>query len=514
MRAPQGLAIALQPNNASSLSTAGALADAVEALSALPDGAAILDALTDGDVPAVRARLDELSEQPDLPPRLAHHLALLMQRAARACEEREQTDDAESYWRRSWRCWLRYLATVPDTDARRIVLDFLLGRHRHRINELLARNAVDAARRHWNLVRELPAWAARVEEGLGRDLTERIEGFREELATEYLLTTREAMRFGAIPEGWRADYEKGLGYLRRLLSLDRDNPRLLAALIEICNDWFLDLYHLGDPPALRGQVERFTPFALQLARRIDERPGDLSARAALADFWKFRGFLVADRAAEGRPLPRGAALQPGQQQRPRSAGRTGTTPALSSRIAPVSANPFEILRLDPSSTEEEIVRQAGRLRQRATDEATLNAIRQAVRMLTARPEDRLLYSLLTHPAPCYHWPALDRFAAAFRRPPTATGAPAPCPPLDMEEFGDLVKISYCRGTRTARAHPSSRSQETRQPRRSADRRRRRCGRACSSTRRALNAKKIIRRGFYLCNNEEVVKKEVLARRCG
>ena len=161
----------------------------------------------------------------------------------------------------------------------------------------------------------MPARAAQVEEGLGHDLAERIEHFREELATEYLVTTREAMRFGAVPEGWRADYEKGLGYLRRLLSLDRDNPRLLAALLEICNDWFLDLYHLGAAATLRVQVEHFAPFALQLARRIDERPGDLSGRAALSDFWKFRGFLVADR-AEGRPVPRGAALQPGQQQRP------------------------------------------------------------------------------------------------------------------------------------------------------------------------------------------------------
>ena len=176
-----------------------------------------------------------------------------------------------------------------------MVLNFLLEQHRHRVNDLLARSAVDTARRYWNLVRELPARAAAIEETLGRDLAERVERFREELATEYLLTTREAMRYGSIPEGCRADYEKGLGYLRRLLSLDRDNSRLLAALVEICNDWFLDLYHQSDPPRLRAQVERFTPFALQLARGIDERPGDLSARAALADFWKFRGFLAADR---------------------------------------------------------------------------------------------------------------------------------------------------------------------------------------------------------------------------
>jgi hypothetical protein len=108
-------------------------------------------------------------------------------------------------------------------------------------------------------------------------------------------------------------------------------------------------------------------------------------------------------------------------------------------MTPMTANPFEVLRLDPSAGEEEIVRQAGRLRQRATDEATLNAIRQAVQALTARAEDRLLLSLLTHPAPGHHRPALERFTAAFRRPPTAAAAPPSCPPLDMKEFEDLIK---------------------------------------------------------------------------
>jgi hypothetical protein len=100
-------------------------------------------------------------------------------------------------------------------------------------------------------------------------------------------------------------------------------------------------------------------------------------------------------------------------------------------------NPFEILRLDPSATEEEIVRQAGRLRQRATDEATRNAIRQAVQALTARAEDRELLALLAHPRPCHHWPALERFAAAFRRPPAATGPAPACPPLDIEDLTDI-----------------------------------------------------------------------------
>ncbi len=105
----------------------------------------------------------------------------------------------------------------------------------------------------------------------------------------------------------------------------------------------------------------------------------------------------------------------------------------------MSANPFEILRLDPSASEEEIVRQAGRLRQRATDGPALNAIRQAVQALTARAEDRLRFALLTHATPCHKWPALDRFAARFRRAPAATGGPAPCPPLDLEEFSELVR---------------------------------------------------------------------------
>ena len=105
----------------------------------------------------------------------------------------------------------------------------------------------------------------------------------------------------------------------------------------------------------------------------------------------------------------------------------------------MAVNPFEVLRLDPSASEEEIVRQAGRLRQRATDEATLNAIRQAVQALTARAEDRLLLSLLTHAAPGHHAPTLDRFTAAFRRPPAPAAAQPSCPSLDIREFEGLIK---------------------------------------------------------------------------
>jgi hypothetical protein len=62
-----------------------------------------------------------------------------------------------------------------------------------------------------------------------------------------------------------------------------------------------------------------------------------------------------------------------------------------------------------------------------------------VQALTARAEDRLLFALLTHPAPDHQSPALDRFAAAFRRPPAAAHPPDPCPPLDLEEFAVRIR---------------------------------------------------------------------------
>jgi hypothetical protein len=101
-------------------------------------------------------------------------------------------------------------------------------------------------------------------------------------------------------------------------------------------------------------------------------------------------------------------------------------------------NPYEVLRLDPSATEEEIVRQAGRLRQRSTPEE-LAAIRQATQALTGRPEERILHALLTHPNPHYTQPALDRFAVAFRRAPQTPPFTAPCPPLDLHEFARLLE---------------------------------------------------------------------------
>jgi hypothetical protein len=105
----------------------------------------------------------------------------------------------------------------------------------------------------------------------------------------------------------------------------------------------------------------------------------------------------------------------------------------------MTPNPFEVLALDPDTPEEQIVQQAGRLRQRSTDEATLTAIRQAVQALTGRAEDRLLQALLAHPQPAYAWPAVDKFVNTHRRAPAAATATAACPPLDLEEFASLLQ---------------------------------------------------------------------------
>jgi hypothetical protein len=105
----------------------------------------------------------------------------------------------------------------------------------------------------------------------------------------------------------------------------------------------------------------------------------------------------------------------------------------------VSANPFEVLRLDPSASEEEVVRRAGQLRQRASEDG-LTAIRQAVQALTGRPEERALHALLTPPKPVYHWPALERLANAFRRPPAISATEPLAPPaLDLDEFAALLR---------------------------------------------------------------------------
>jgi hypothetical protein len=298
----RALADAGRPDEAAPTVTAALLVDMVDLIGALPNGADLLDAAVEGDLLAVRSGLKAMTERPysEFPPRLAHHLALMETRAADALDGADRGEDAEPRRRAAWRMWLCFLANpelpagADPAQARAVLLDWLLAAHRRRIADLLARNAVDAARRHWNLVQDLPDTAAGIDAALGRDLALRAAHFRDELATDYLLATREAMRYGAIPEGLRADYGKGLSGLLRLLSLDRDNVRLLTAVVEICDDWFLDLYNAADGRGLTDTVERFIQFATQLARLVEGRPGDLAARAALADYWKFRGFTAGD----------------------------------------------------------------------------------------------------------------------------------------------------------------------------------------------------------------------------
>jgi hypothetical protein len=272
------------------------LADFVACLDAHPAGPVVLTAAEGGDLSAARRSLAELAGRPDLPPSLAHHLALVYHRAALFFEEGERCDDAGSCWRPAWRCWLRVLAC----DARPVggdhpLLAHLIGIHRRRVNALLARDQVEPARRHWALVQDLPEAARPIDGGLADALTVTAARFREELATEYLVATREAMRYGQIPEGWRADYDRGLAGLVRFLSLDKGNVRLLTALVETCNDFFHDCYVNEDPRQLWDGVERYTPFALQLALLSDKQKADLTARAALAEFYKFRGFVAPER---------------------------------------------------------------------------------------------------------------------------------------------------------------------------------------------------------------------------
>jgi tetratricopeptide (TPR) repeat protein len=292
------------------------LTDLVDLIRCQAAGDAILRAALQGDRAAIHSAFDALARS-DLPPRLAHHLALLAMRSGEALDDTDETAAAESHWRRSWTAWLYFLAAPADRDgpasreAAHLILDALLATHRARINELLARNAVDAARRHWGLVQELPSLAARHADALRGDLERRVERFRDELASDYLVSTREAKRYGDIPEGWRADYEKGLGQLRRLLSLDPQNVRLLTALVEVCGDWFLDLYNTEDRERLAETVSRFTPFAQQLVRLVDGRPGDLTARAGLSEFFKFRGFVAPGRADRVALFREALRLNPG-----------------------------------------------------------------------------------------------------------------------------------------------------------------------------------------------------------
>jgi hypothetical protein len=290
--------------------TPALLVDAVDLLGDTEAGKALLQAHEARDQDAVSA----LAARADLQPRLAHHLALLEQRKASSLELSEESDLADPHWRLAWRCWLRFLPALQAEDAARVglLLDHLLAVQRQRVKALLSSNAVERARGPWALVQELPGFVEG-DAALAEALKERVSRFRDDLAAEYLAATREAMRYGDIAEGMRADYELGLGHLRRLLSLDRDNPRLLTALVEICGEWFLDLYNAGCPPTLAEQVERFTPFAVQLARLVEDRAGELTARAALAEYYKFRGFVAVEHGQKAALYREALRIHPGNE---------------------------------------------------------------------------------------------------------------------------------------------------------------------------------------------------------
>jgi tetratricopeptide (TPR) repeat protein len=304
----------------------GLLAEAADLLDADAEGRALLDAAARGDLTTARTRLADRARREDLPPRLAHHLALIYHRAALSFEDLNRSEASGSCWQLAWTCWLRLLRVGLTAPEAGVLLDGLLAEHRRRIGGLLARNEMERARRHWLLVLGLPG---RVADGepLAAELVRRVQQFREELATEYLLATRQAMAHGHIPEGWHADYDKGLSHLRRLLSFDRENVRLLTALVEICGEWFLDCYNNEAFHQLWDQVFRFTPFAQQLARLVEGRPGDLAARAALAEFYKFRGFIEPDRRRKAELYREALRFNPGNDNVRRLLDELGPQPA-------------------------------------------------------------------------------------------------------------------------------------------------------------------------------------------
>jgi hypothetical protein len=285
-------------------SSPGVLADLVDLLGEAPDGATVLQSARQGNAAAVWAGLDELGKLPGLPGRLHHHLALASWRSALHWERRGEADRAAVLWQMAWRGWLAFLASsdAPTADEQSRLLDHLLAVHARHINTLLASAEPRAARVHWMLVQSLAAES--------ENLANRVAQFSAELATQYLMNTREAMRHGQVPEGWRADYERGLGLLSRLLSLDRDNVRLLTALVEICDSWFIDLDNTHDPERLREQAKRFTPFGLQLARIVGNAPDELPARSALGEFWKFRALVESDPVAKAHLFREALRLDP------------------------------------------------------------------------------------------------------------------------------------------------------------------------------------------------------------
>jgi hypothetical protein len=215
----------------------------------------------------------ELEAIQDAPRDVRHSLAVLFWRSLRP----ESLD--KQLAQRAWEHWL---AIEPPA----IVVEYLLQWHQQAMVDCFAQKNTEAARRHWDVLHCIPA------------LQNRMDAFRDSLATQLLVHCREVIRHAEAPPGFQADYERGLLLLRQLLSLDRDNIRLLTAMLEICSDWFLDYYHAEDTSGLREQVVRHRPFAEHLSRLTAQRRGEVAAQRALSEFWKLRGFVESDPEAQ------------------------------------------------------------------------------------------------------------------------------------------------------------------------------------------------------------------------
>ena len=289
----------------------GLLVDFVDLINTQPEGPPLLEAASRSHTDEVQNLLAALGERADLPGRFLHHLALIETRLA----QQHEADDpllSTLHARRAWGAWLKLLASAdaPPADSRALLVDHLLAGHRARINDHLSRDELGPARSHWQLVVQLPDLAREGVPSLVEDLSARVERFRDELATEFLLTMREAMRFGDIAEGFRSNYERGLSLLNQALALDRDNLRLLTAYAETCVDWFFDLYQLHDARLFR-EVDRLLEPAERLAEIVRDDESQLSARSTLAEFWKFRGFAAGEQETKAALYREALRLNPG-----------------------------------------------------------------------------------------------------------------------------------------------------------------------------------------------------------
>ena len=152
----------------------------------------LIDGLRAMGIDAVYDALREARRDHRRPGEVRHALAILAWRELNA-------DDLDAKAaRRAWAHWLA--AGAPPA-----VVAHLMAWHRSAITASLARGYLESARRHWDVLHAID------------ELKEPMAAFRDALATEYLVHTRETMANADAPPGYRADYERGLS-LRGSLS--------------------------------------------------------------------------------------------------------------------------------------------------------------------------------------------------------------------------------------------------------------------------------------------------------